>query len=338
MSFLQEAVRSLSLGCNLTTEASRQAVEEIMAGGAEPGLVGAFLMGLRVKGETVDELEGAALALRGHQVALQVRRRPLVDTCGTGGDGASTFNISTVAALVVAAAGGVVAKHGNRSVSSKCGSADLLEALGVGLVSDPLRVASCVDEVGFGFLFAPHFHPAMRHVAVVRRSLGIRTVFNLLGPLSNPAGAEAQVIGVFSPEWVRPVAELAQRLGIKSCLVVHGHGGLDEFSPSGPSRVARLRQGAIQEFELHPAELALELAPLEALAGGGPAENATIARAILAGEAGPRADTVALNAAAALVAADLAEDFTAGLALARQALASGAAAGVLERLVAYTSV
>ncbi len=335
MTTLSDSVKALSERRSLTTEQCRLSVLEMMSGSAEPALVAAFLMGLRVKGETGDELLGCALALRHQSVPLSISRRPLVDTCGTGGDGASTFNISTLAALVVAAAGAVVAKHGNRSVSSRCGSADLLEALGVPLLSSPDAVSRCVDELGFGFLFAPHFHPAMRHVASVRKALGMRTVFNLMGPLSNPAGAQAQVIGVFSTEWVRPVAELARALEIENCMVVHGAGGLDELSLAGPSQVAWLRGGAIEEMTVTPESVGLSSAPLEDLAGGGPEENAAIARQILSGTAGPPSDIVIFNAAAALVVAGLTGDLTSGVEKARQALVSGAARRLLERVVKF---
>lgn len=334
---LREAVERLSRRENLELDVCRRATAEIMTGQAPASLVAAFLMGLRVKGETVDELQGCALALRSAGLRIAPRRDPLVDTCGTGGDGASTFNISTVAALVVAGAGAVVAKHGNRSVSSSCGSADVLEALGVPLMSDPALVERCVEEVGFGFLFAPHFHPAMRHVAGVRRELGVRTIFNLMGPISNPAGARAQVIGVFSRDWVRPMAELALRLGVESCLVVHGHGGLDELTLSGPAQVARLEEGDISEYQVDPLELGLPRASLAELAGGGPEANAAIAREILEGrDQGPRALTVALNAGAALMVAGLVPNLREGVALARATLASGAALGVLERVSSWT--
>lgn len=334
---LREALKELARGQSLSCQTCQLAVREIMAGEVDPVLIAAFLMGLRVKGETVDELEGCALEMRQRSVEIRVQRRPLVDTCGTGGDGASTFNISTASALVVAGAGVAVAKHGNRSVSSKCGSADVLEALGFSLVSDPATVAASVDEVGFGFLFAPHFHPAMKFVGPTRKALGLRTVFNLLGPLSNPAGALHQVIGVFSPEWVEPVAHLASRLGLKSCLVVHGAGGLDEFSLAGENRVAWMRDGQVETFSFDPSEAGFPRSSLQALAGGGPEENAAIIRGVLQGRDGPARQIVELNAAAALLAVGTCSDWKEAALKARQAITSGAALEVLERARSFTA-
>lgn len=334
---LAHALKRLAAGVSLTSDEAAAALGVIMEGGASEARIGAFLMGLRVKGETPAEILGCARAMRAHGVRITPARDPLIDTCGTGGDGAHTINISTLSALVAAAAGTAVAKHGNRSVSSRCGSADVLEALGVRLIEDPGVVQRCVEELGFGFMFAPHFHPAMRHVAPVRRSLGLRTVFNLLGPLTNPAGARSQVIGVFHEAWCRPLAEAAGHLGVQRCLVVHGHGGLDELSLSGPTSGVFQDRGTLREITVTPESLGLTPAPLSTLAGGDAARNAEIGVQILQGQAGPPADAVILNAAAALWVGGAAEDLREGVALAARALGSGAALGLLEDLRRFTA-
>src|ERR671914_341050 len=244
---IQPALERLLEGRDLTREEARQVMEEVMRGEATPSQIGGFLVALRLKGETAAEIAGCAEAMRGHVLAVRPRREDLVDTAGTGGDGARTFNISTAAALVAAAAGAGVAKHGNRAVSSSSGSADVLEALSFDLELDAARIERSIDELGFGFLFAPAHHPAMRHAAPVRRELGTRTVFNVLGPLTNPAGARAQVVGVYSPELVRPVAEVLARLGARRAFVVHGSGGLDELSPAGPNDVAEVGDGGVRD-------------------------------------------------------------------------------------------
>jgi anthranilate phosphoribosyltransferase len=333
---LKEAVALLAEGRSLSAEQAGAAVAAIVSGQAPDSLMAAFLMGLRVKGETPEELYGCARAMRAAARTIRPRRRPLVDTCGTGGDGSHTFNISTAAALVISGAGAAVAKHGNRALSSRCGSADVLEALGLRLLADPDQVERCIDEVGFGFLFAPYFHPATRHAAGVRRALGVRTVFNLLGPLTNPAGAEGQVIGVFQASWCAPLARAAGMLGVRRCLVVHGAGGADELTLEGPVRIAHLQDGEVREEDLDPASLGFAPVPLAALRGGGAEDNAARIRSVLEGAPGPARQVVLLNAAAAAVAAEMAEDLAEGLEVARRALDSGAARERLEQAVAWT--
>lgn len=334
---LTEALQRLAAGESLSADEASAALAVIMAGDASEARIAAFLMGLRVKGETEEEILGCARAMRAHGVRIAPARERLIDTCGTGGDGAHTINISTLSALVAAAAGVAVAKHGNRSVSSRCGSADVLEALGVRMLEDPGIVQRCVEEVGFGFMFAPHFHPAMRHVAPVRRSLGLRTVFNLLGPLTNPAGAGGQVIGVYDRAWCHKLAEAAGQLGVTRCLVVHGHGGLDEISLSGPTFGVLYDDGYLTEIQVTPQRLGLEPAPLSALAGGDPQRNAELSLQILQGEPGPQADAVVVNAAAALWVGGVAEDLRQGVDLAARALSTGAARDLLEDLRRFTA-
>jgi anthranilate phosphoribosyltransferase len=319
-------------------EAEAEAVmEQIMTGQATPAQIGGFLIGLRLKGETVEEVTGFARAMRRNAIAVRPRRRLLVDTCGTGGDGTGTFNISTTAAFVVAGAGLAVAKHGNRSVSSNCGSADVLKALGVCLELSPEEVAACIDEVGIGFLYAPLLHPAMKHAIGPRREMGVRTVFNILGPLTNPAGAQAQVLGVYDGALTEMMAQVLGSLGCRAAFVVHGADGLDELSTTGPNQITRLRDGQVHTFILDPLELGLPRATLSDLEGGEAAENANIVRAVLDGEPGPRRDVVLLNAAAGLVAGKLAAALPEGLSLAAQSIDSGAARAKLEGLVAFTN-
>jgi anthranilate phosphoribosyltransferase len=300
--------------------------------------VAGLLTALRMKGETVDEVVGFARALRDHATRVECGDdpRPLVDTCGTGGDGAQTFNISTASAFVVAGAGARVAKHGNRSISSCCGSADALEELGARLELEPARIARCVEEVGIGFLYAPALHPAMRHVQPIRGALKMRTVFNLLGPLANPAGAEVQVVGVYHAGLVKLVAEALARLGIRRGLVVHGSEGLDEISTTGPTLAAEVERGQVREHTLGPEDFGVEPAAREKLAGSGRKENAAIVRAVLDGEKGPRRDIVLVNAAAALRMAELAKDWKAGMALARESIDSGRALETLARFIHFT--
>ncbi len=333
---LSQLLPLLLEGRSLSLEEAERAMEAIVAGRATPAQIGAFLTALRIKGETPEEIAGFARVLRRRAVPVRPQRRPLVDTCGTGGDGARTFNISTAAAFVVAGAGVGVAKHGNRAVSGRSGSADVLEALGVPLDLTPEEVARCIDEVGVGFLFAPRLHPALKHAAAPRRELRIRTVFNLLGPLVNPAAVEYQVLGVFAPEWTEPLARVLGELGTRRALVVHGAGGLDELSPAGPNRVSLLEEGEVRTFEIDPAELGIPRARVEALAGGRPEENALLLRRLLAGEeGGPRRDAVLLNAAAALWIAGAARDLEEGLERAARSLDSGAALERLEALIAF---
>jgi anthranilate phosphoribosyltransferase len=333
MEAIKEAIKRVIQGQDLSAGEAELAMGDIFAGQATPSQIGAFLAALRVKRETPDEILGCARAMRASAVPVLSQRRDLVDTCGTGGDMAGTFNISTIAAFVVAGAGVPVAKHGNRSVSSKCGSADLLEALGVNLTLTPEQLGRCLDEVGIAFLFAPRLHPAMAHAMPVRRELGVRTVFNLLGPLTNPARVPYQAMGVFDPALTEPIALVLSGLGTRRALVFHGHGGLDELSTTGPNRVTELSDGTIHTYELDPARLGLPRASREQLAGADPAANAQLALAVLAGEAGPRRDVVLLNAAAALYIAGAASSISDGLALAAASLDSGAAQHALQGLV-----
>jgi len=307
----------------------------IMTGEASPAQIGAFLASLRMKGETVDEVTGMARVMREH--ALRVETDGIVvDTCGTGGDASGTFNVSTAAAFVVAGAGAKVAKHGNRAMSSGCGSADVLEALGARIDLDPGQVAQCLERTGIGFMFAQVFHPAMKYVAPARREIGIRTVFNILGPLTNPAGARYQLLGVARAELAPMIAAVLARLGTHHALVVHGDGGLDELSLTGESHVHEVKDGDIREYYVSPEELGLSRAPLEAVKGGTPEENAARLRAVLGGERGPVRDIVALNAAAALVAADMAPELEPGVRMAEAAIDSGAAKSKLEAFVAVS--
>jgi anthranilate phosphoribosyltransferase len=309
---------------------------EIMRGEATPAQIGGFLVALRLKRETVDEIAGCAEAMREHVLPVEPRRSDLVDTAGTGGDGAHTLNISTAAALVAAAAGAGVAKHGNRAVSSASGSADVLEALGFELELPPARIALSIDELGFGFMFAPTHHPAMRHAAPVRRELAARTIFNVLGPLTNPARARAQIVGVYAPELVPTIAGVLASLGAHRAFVVYGAGGIDELSPAGPNLVCEVADGEVHRREIDPAELGIDRCAESDLLGGSPADNAAMIRAVLAGEHGARRDAVLLNAAGAIAAAGHAEDLREGLELARDAVDSGAASARLDELVVFS--
>jgi anthranilate phosphoribosyltransferase len=334
---IQQALQQVLDGRDLTRDEAREVMGEIMAGDATPAQIGGFLVALRAKGETAEEIAGCAEAMRAHALAVQPRRDDLVDTAGTGGDGAHTINISTAAALVAAAAGAAVAKHGNRAVSSACGSADVLEALGFALEQEPPRIAESIDELGFGFLFAPLHHPAMRHAAPVRKELATRTVFNVLGPLTNPAGARAQVVGVYSRELVRTIAEVLATLGARRAFVVHGAGGIDELSPVGENLIAEVVDGSVRERTLDPeADLGLPRCDLAELRGGAPQENAATVREVFDGADGGRRNAILLNAAGAIAAAGHAEDLREGLGLARDAVDSGAAAQRLEQLIAFS--
>ena len=317
---------------DLDDATAAEAMGSIMEGDATPAQVAGFLVGLRMKGETAAEVAGLVRAMRAYALPVSASG-PLVDTCGTGGDRAGTFNVSTLAAVVAAAAGARVAKHGNRAASGRCGSADLLEAWGVAIGLPPQGVAACIEQVGIGFCFAPTFHPAMRHVMVPRRELGVPTVFNFLGPLTNPAGAQHQTIGVSDPAMAPRMAQVLARLGTTHALVFHGADGLDELTTTGPSHVWEVRGEAVEEWVLDPTELGVPTATIEDLRGGDVADNVRIADAVLAGEEGPAQDIVALGAAAALVAGDLAATLEAGLAAAREALRSGAARELRDRWV-----
>jgi len=320
----------------LTREEAREAMHEIMRGEATQAQIAGFLVALRAKGETADEIAGCAEAMREHVLPVHPTRSDLVDTAGTGGDGKHTLNISTAAALVAAAAGVGVAKHGNRAASSQTGSADVLEALGFTLELPPERIARSIDDLGFGFMFAQAHHPAMRYAAPVRRELGTRTVFNVLGPLTNPARARAQVVGVYSPALVRPIAEALVQLGSRRAFVVHGAGGIDELSPVGPSVVAEVVDGGVRDRTIDPHELGLEPCSLEELAGGSPDENAAAIRRVFAGEPGGKRSAILLNAAGAIAAGGHAEDLREGIELARAALDSGAVVTRLEELIAFS--
>jgi anthranilate phosphoribosyltransferase len=327
---LLSALPTLLEGRSLTADEARAALDVVMRGDATPAQIAALLVALRAKGESPEEIAGCAAALRAHAVAVRPRREDLVDTAGTGGDRTGSFNISTAAALVAAAAGAGVAKHGNRSVSSRSGSADVLEALGVPVELPHAAVASMIDELGFGFLYAPSHHPAMRHAGPIRRELGLPTIMNLLGPLANPVAAPHQVVGVARPDLLEPMAEVLRLLGTRRALVVHGEGGFDEITPCGPALIAEATPGGVAFTTLDPADLGIGRAAPEALIGGDAADNAAIIRAVLAGEPGPRRDAVLLNAGAALAACGLAGDIPGGVALAAAAIDDGRATALLE--------
>jgi anthranilate phosphoribosyltransferase len=333
---IQRALAQLLDGRDLSREEARAVMGSIMSGEATPAQIAGFLIALRAKGETADEIAGCAEAMREHALPVRPQRDDLVDTAGTGGDGAKTINISTAAALVAAAAGAGVAKHGNRAVSSASGSADVLEALGFNLELPADRIAQSIDELGFGFLFAPTHHPAMRHAAPVRRELAARTVFNVLGPLTNPAGARAQVVGVYAPELVRTIADVLAQLGASRAFVVHGAGGIDELSPAGPNFVCEVMDGSVRTRNIDPLELGLPRCEPGELRGGSPEENASAIRSVFAGENGGRRSAILLNAAGAIAAGGHADDLREGLELARKAVDSGAANDRLEQLIAFT--
>jgi len=326
---LIEAIAKVVRCENLSEDEAAAAFEVIMRGDATPSQIAGFVVALRMKGETVEELTGFARTARAVATPIRVEGA-LLDTCGTGGDGLATFNISTPAAIVASACGARVAKHGNRAASSMCGSADVLEQLGVKIDLAPEGVARCIDEAGIGFLFAPVFHPSFRFAGVPRRELGLRTVFNVLGPLCNPAGAKYQALGVADGAMATKMADVLQRLGVERAIVFHASDGMDELSVASPSTVIEI-DGRRKEYELDPVELGLSRAPVEAMRGGGPEENARLAREVLGGAKGPRRDVVLLNAAAALRAAGLAEEWKDGLGLAAEAIDSGRAGEVLLR-------
>ena len=324
-------------GEDLSEKEAESAMETIMRGEATQAQIGGYLVALRMKGETVDEIAGSARAMRAHAspIPLVAAGEQLLDTAGTGGDGSHSFNISTAAAFVIAGCGLKVAKHGNRAASSKCGSADVLEALGVEIDLAPELVAACINEVGFGFLFAPRFHPAMKHAVGPRRELGQRTIFNVLGPLTNPAGATHQLIGVYDPALTVPLAEVLQTLGGKAAFVVHGHGGLDELTTNGPNRLSHLRNASVTTFEMDAADFGLRPATFEQLRGGDPELNASILYDLLAGkDQSPRRDVVLLNAAAAIATED--GDFDPALDRATTSIDDGMALETLENLKAFT--
>jgi anthranilate phosphoribosyltransferase len=338
---IREAIGQLLDGQSMSAQQAEEVMDEIMAGEATPAQIAGFLIALRVKGETVDEITGCARAMRRAAVAVCPQDNYMIDTCGTGGDQAGTFNISTTAAFVAAGAGLKVAKHGNRSVSSQSGSADVLGALGVNLDLTADQVAQSIDEVGIGFLYAPKFHPAMRYAIGPRRELGVRTIFNILGPLTNPAGASAQLLGVYDPALTETLARVLQALGSRAAYVVHGHGGLDELTTTGPNRVSHFGLGAVGEDivteTLDPAAYGFAAADLEDLTGGAPEENAHITRDVLSGaESGPKRDIVLLNAGASLLVGGLAGDLHEGIALAIESIDSGAALLRLEEMIEHS--
>ena len=333
---IQDALARLLDGQDLSRDEARQVMDTIMSGDATPGQIGGFLVALRLKGETADEIAGSAEAMRAHAIRVHPRREDLVDTAGTGGDGGRTFNISTAAALLAAAAGAGVAKHGNRSVSSASGSADVLEQLGFQLELEPERIAESIDELGFGFMFAPTHHPAMKHAGPVRRELAARTVFNVLGPLTNPAGARAQVMGVYSPELVPVIADVLAQLGARRAFVVHGAGGIDELSPAGPNLVCEVADGDVRQREIDPLDLGIDRCDPAELRGGTPAENALKIREVFDGGNGGRRSAILLNAAGAIAAGGHAKDLREGVGLAREAIDNGAAGERLEALVAFS--
>jgi anthranilate phosphoribosyltransferase len=332
---LRPTLARVAAGARLSEAEAEAAFEIIMSGNATASQMGGLLLAMRVRGETVDEITGAARIMRSKAVAITAPPGT-VDTCGTGGDGSGTFNVSTATALVLAGAGVPVAKHGNRALSSRSGSADVLTALGVNIDCDMAIVQRCLDEIGIGFLMAPRHHSATRHVAPTRVELATRTIFNLLGPLSNPAGAKRQLVGVFAPEWVVPMAEVLGRLGAEHVWVVHGS-GMDELTTAGTSTVAELKDGVVRSFEVAPEDAGLSRAPLDALKGGEPAHNAALMRGVLAGEKGPLRDITLFNSAAGFIVAGRAANLYEGAALAVEIIDGGKAAQVLERLIAETN-
>jgi anthranilate phosphoribosyltransferase len=333
---IQQALAQMLDGHDLSRDEARATMAEIMTGEATQAQIAGILVALKVKGETADEIAGCAEAMREHVLRVSPTRTDLVDVVGTGGDGANTYNISTAAALVAAAAGAAVAKHGNRAASSQTGAADVLEALGFRLELPPERIERSIDELGFGFLFAQAHHPAMRHAAPVRRELATRTVFNVLGPLTNPAGARALVLGVYSPALARTLADALVQLGATRAYVVHGAGSIDELSPCGPNLVCEVRDGKVREYELDPLELGIERCDPEELRGGDPETNAAALREVLAGADGGHRSAVILNAAGGIAAAGHADSLGDGIELSREAIDSGAAAARLDDLVEFS--
>ena len=334
---IKDAIAKLADRCSLTEQEAESVMLEIMDGAATSAQIAAYLMGLRLKGETVEELTGSVRAMRAKALRIAVGDPLVVDTCGTGGDGAHTFNISTTTALVVAGAGLTVAKHGNRSVSSKSGSADVLSAFGVKIDLPPERVADCINEVGIGFLFAPLYHGAMKHCVGPRQEMGIRTMLNLLGPLTNPAGAAIQVLGVYESRLTSLLGTVLMHLGSQHCFVVHGMDGLDEITLTAKTQISEAKGGVLSNYLMDPADFGLALVPAKQLAGGTPQENAAITRDILRGRKGPKRDIVCLNAAPALVAGRKVRSLHDGFVLAGQILDSGAAAEKLALLIEFTN-
>ncbi|MDG1249008.1 MAG: anthranilate phosphoribosyltransferase [Gammaproteobacteria bacterium] len=337
MSVIQQHLGQLIIGQDLTSVEMEAAMDSIMQGEATPAQIAGFIVALRMKGETVDELAAAARVMRKLSSKVDLGQQDLVDTCGTGGDGQKTFNISTASAIVAASAGVKIAKHGNRSVSSKTGSADVLETLGVRLDVTPEVIANCVRQVGIGFMFAPMHHSCMKHAIGPRKELAVRTLFNLLGPLTNPAGAKRQVMGVFDDVWLEPLAKVLDSLGGEHCLVVHADDGLDEISISAATQVCELNNGQITRFQIQPEDFGLQRADASAIRVENAAQSAQMIRAIFAGEQGPAADIVSLNAGAAIYIAKQAPSLSAGIEIAASQLQSGAAAKTLAALIEFTT-
>ncbi|MBI3773795.1 MAG: anthranilate phosphoribosyltransferase [Gammaproteobacteria bacterium] len=327
------AIRAVTERRNLTAAEMTDIMRLIMTGAATPAQIGGFLIGLRMKGETVDEIAAAAGVMRELAAKVPVKADHLVDTCGTGGDGAATFNISTASAFVAAAAGARVAKHGNRSVSSKSGSADVLEAAGVNLNLTPQQVAQCIEQVGVGFMFAPQHHSAMKHAIGPRREMGVRTVFNVLGPLTNPAGAPNQVLGVFGAQWLEPLAHVLAKLGSRHVMVVHAEDGMDEISVCAPTKIAELKNGSVQTYTITPEQFGIQRAEAKALAVASAEESLAVIKRVFANETGPARDIVALNAGAAIYVAGLAPTLAEGVVKANEIIASGAAQSKLDQLI-----
>ena len=333
---IQQALQKVLNNKNLTIDEMCDVMRLIMSGKTTEAQLGGFLIGLRCKGETIDEIAAAVQVMRELATKVVINGQHVIDTCGTGGDGANTFNISTTCAFVVAAAGGQVAKHGNRSVSSSCGSADLLEAAGVNLDLSVEKVTQCVNELGVGFLFAPKHHGAMKHTIKVRKEMGVRTLFNLLGPLSNPAGAPNQLIGVFAKEWVEPIAQVLKKLGSYHVLVVHADDGLDEISIASATTIAELKEGEISTYTISPEQFGFERTSLTELAVVDAESSLVMVNSVLANKIGPARDIVLLNAGAAIYAANITESLAAGIKKATQVIASGAARAKFDALIAYS--
>jgi len=334
---IQAAIKSVMAHKDLGIDDMTSVMQQIMTGECTPSQIGGFLVGLRMKGESVDELAAAARVMRELSTTVEVDCDHLVDTAGTGGDSSGSFNISTASAIVAAAAGAHVAKHGNRSMTSKSGSADVLEAAGVKLDISPARIGECIEQVGVGFMFAPAHHGAMKHAIGPRREMAVRTVFNVLGPLTNPAAAPNQIIGVFDGELVELMARVLQQLNSRHVMVVHGEDGMDEISISAPTRVAELKNGEISSYTLSPSDFGMELAAVETLRVGSAQQSLEVIRAVLANQAGPARDIVCLNAGAAIYVSGIADTLAAGVEAARAAISSGKAATVLDNLVARTN-
>ncbi len=332
---VQQAIQEVIAGRTLDEEQAGAVARAIMAGEATPAQIGGLLVALRMRGETVDEIAGFVRAVRGAATPFPLAGDDLLDTCGTGGDGRGTFNISTACAFVAAAAGCRVAKHGNRSVSSRCGSADVLTELGVAIELSPERTAASIEQIGIGFMFAPQYNPGAKHAVGPRREIGVRSIFNTIGPLVHPAGAKRQLLGVYAPGLAQTMAEALRRLGSTHCLIVHSEDGLDEISIAAPTQVTELKNGQIANYRVSPNEYGISPAGLDAIAGGEPHENARVIRAVLAGEAGPARDVVLLNSGAAIYVGGRAASINEGVARAREVIDSGAAEKKLGALVAF---